>query len=236
MKKDIKIKKKLLLITSAFILIIGIAFTASSTFAKYYESAKVEGVTATIAKWGFTISVDTSKLFGDKYDKTGTVSSADDSIVVKSSGNVVAPGTSGYLTITINGSAEVASELAIKVGDEFKDIYLKTLETEDYYYPIKWRLSPKEGGNVGNATTGLAVNSLFTTWNINYQYEPGKKIESLVYKLEWEWPFEGGDNVKDTILGNFASGNQDTSIYEAVTEIIIPTISVSVTQLKSLSD
>lgn len=227
-------KRKLFVIV-ALVLVIGFVVTASFTLAKYYQDASVEGVTAMVAKWGFTVEVDTDKLFGDKYDNSGTVTTSNDSLVVKSSDVVVAPGTGGYLTITIDGSALVAAEVAITVGTEFADIYLKTLEDSTYYYPIKWKLSPATGGTVGNATSGSDVASLFSAWNSKKEFKPGEKIENLTYRLEWEWAFDG-DNAKDTILGNWANNVKDQVKYEAVTKIVIPTITVSISQINELSD
>lgn len=153
-----KTKKRLGIVAIMLVLLLAIGATAGTTLARYISSAKVESQTATVAKWGYTLTADTSKMFGEKYGDAAEqlAKVVSDNAVVASarSKNVVAPGTEGSMTIQILGSSEVNAQLELDLTDAFSTIYLKKGATADgdkdngtvntgaiTYYPIKWAVA-----------------------------------------------------------------------------------------------
>ncbi|MCH5179845.1 MAG: hypothetical protein J1F32_01350 [Erysipelotrichales bacterium] len=246
MKKETK--RKALVVAGAIALIAAVGTTAGSTFAKYTDSAKATG-NATVAKWGFTLSVNADKLFGSMYDVSTEVVSTNDKntvVVGKDGAIVVAPGTSGSMNFSIKGRAEVDALVKVEIGDEdFKDVYLKGnegTEVEDVeYYPIEWKLSKTSGGAAEKVNNDKVAETI-DTWASETRYEAGTSADvDISYELEWRWVFEHGStpedkakyNGYDTILGKWANGTKDTTNYDANVTIALPTISLSVEQINT---
>ena len=116
-KKD---NRKSIFVIALLLLLVAVIGFGGYTMSKYISSKQEEGK-ANVAKWGFTVSTDTTKLFGKNY-VAGVVSNttADAATLsAKATGtyNVVAPGHSGSMTFTIAGSAEVKAQVKISVTD-----------------------------------------------------------------------------------------------------------------------
>ena len=141
--KNKQTKKRLGVLAVILMLIVAIGATAGTTLAKYIYSATVSD-SATIAKWGYTVSANTVNLFSTTYNAKKIVSGGD-SLDVNATANVVAPGTSndaannGEMTITLNGSADVAAKLTLDFSG-FKTVWLN-YNNEATYYPIKWYIN-----------------------------------------------------------------------------------------------
>ena len=252
MKKESK--RKVFVAAGALLLIGAVGATAGTTFAKYTNSANKGATSATVAKWGFTVSAK-GELFGKMYGSDTKVAASGDNAVIVSSGdyNVVAPGSSGSVTFTINGTAEVNAKISVVIGNEdFQDISLSKedsnpLDEEDdgfTYNPIKWTISK-------NGTTAAAAlkenedpETMLRGWaNDSKEYKANSESVNLTYTLSWKWEFENGDdNEKDTILGSIANAKADNdddelakyADYTAVTELKIPSIKVSVEQIQDV--
>ena len=112
-------KRKALIVAVMALLLVAILAMSVSTFAKYTTSATTGSNTATVAKWGFVVNAQAGGLFADQYG--GTDSGLADAYVsgdtvfvdANGSGNVVAPGTTGSLTFSITGTAEVRSQVTV---------------------------------------------------------------------------------------------------------------------------
>lgn len=193
------------------------------TFSKYVTSGKGSG-TAKVAKWGYTASVDTTKLFGEEYKlATTNVSKVDGTgahINVKADTagrNLVAPGTTGSMTFTVGGKAEVRALISTGLHPT-NDVVLKIKKTTDTAYteyrPVKWTL--KKGGTTvaENATLETIHGLIATDASINKEIAPGDELTSTTYELSWAWVFENnGETVADlsidqvdTILGQMEAG------------------------------
>lgn len=215
--------KRILIISAMLVLLIALLCFGGTTFAKYITSkdAKVEQVT--VAKWGFVVTVNTNKMFSDKYNagEIATIpGSGDPTVDVKASKKTVAPGTKGSMTIDVDGSAEVNAavsfaELATPVT--VSDVSLHNQADGDVttndYMPIKWTI--KRTGKVkdvavddftdmANKTLAECITELKKE---SYKLNAGDSVD-LTYTLEWEWAFSGGDtnDEKDTLLGYAANG------------------------------
>lgn len=222
--------KKTAVIVALLLALIALLCFGGYTFSKYVTSDKGSG-TAQVAKWGYTVNVDGSELFGKKYvfdgANTSTVNNdaAQVSVAASADNNVVAPGTSGKITFKVNGTAEVTSKLNIKI-DNVKEISLtakKTGVADEVYKPVKWTL--KKGGAVvvtDGTLADVAAKIAVTDTEIAANTNLGTDYE---YELSWEWVFEdaattvAGFTVDqlDTFLGQDAAASGDYT-FDKVTE------------------
>lgn len=194
-------KTRIVIIASMLLLLIAIACLCGTTFARYITKKDVPSTQATVAKWGFVVNADASKLFSDKYDNTGVASASGTSVVtVKANNKVVAPGTKGEVTFRIEGTAEVLAQvdIAVSADADTKEVVLKKGET-DVHKPVKWTLwtgTKGEGGAMSYTEVAAAkdtdlatVLSTLTTQNTTNFIDANTDC-ALFYKISWEWAFE----------------------------------------------
>lgn len=225
-KTERKNNRKTAVIVALLLALVALLCFGGYTFSKYVTSGKGSG-TAKVAKWGYTASVDTTKLFGEeyKYDATKTASTVNGTganLTVKADTtgkNLVAPGTTGSMTFTVGGKAEVRALLSMGIdAHTYKDVVLKIKKNGDTdyteYHPIKWTLK-KDGSTVAGAenVTLAKIADIIHNDAINKTYGPNEELTSTTYELSWAWAFEGAGNVADltidqadTILGQMANG------------------------------
>lgn len=175
------------------------------TFAKYTSSGSADDK-ATVAKWGVAVT-GTADTFKETYAKN------DDSFTlaantVVSTGDVVAPGTSGSMAaFTITGTPEVAVNVkfegTLELGGNWKDA------GGNYYCPIEITVGTTtfKGTDYGSADAFESdVNAKIATFTNNYEANTDlSTIGSDAPAISWKWTFEGNDDVKDTYLGNKAA-------------------------------
>ena len=240
-KSERKNNRKTAVIVALLIALVALLCFGGYTFSKYVTSGKGSG-TASVAKWGYTANVDTTKLFGEeyKYDAAKTASivngtGANLTVKADTAGrNLVAPGTTGSMTFKIKGQAEVKALIAMGITPEH-DIVLKVQKTggeEIVYNPVKWTLK-KNGVVVTGAenTTLHAVAATFHSDPVVGLKNAGDVLAETTYELVWAWAFEGTEtftgitvNELDTILGRRANdagytAYGDWTINEVCTEI-----------------
>lgn len=245
-------KNKMMRIAS--VLLVAVLLTTSiisGTFAKYVTTSSVTN-SATVAKFGVTVSAS-GDLFKDTYttDATTGVTGDTDTLSVKSSQKVVAPGTKNDtgLTLAVTGTPEVDVQLTVTVADSFKEVFLKkanglpdktgageTFDLADDYYPVKFTLTQtKDGsstplvtkGNLTAVKSALAGISAYANAGDNL----AEKIGTLT--LTWEWAFDGGNDKADTLLGELAA-NASAAELTADTDYSLNTnleVSITVTQV-----
>lgn len=243
-KSERKNNRKTAVIVALLLTLIALMGFGGYTFSKYVTSGSGTG-TAQVAKWGYTIEVDGSNLFGKNYKFDGVSSKATTdtrNLTVMASGdyNVIAPGTTGSMTFMIKGQAEVKALVSLGITEAvheegIKDIVLKVQKAggeEIVYNPVKWTLL-KNDAEVTNAkkTTLTAVAAAFHDDAVNGLKEAGSVLAKTTYKLIWEWAFEGTEtftgitvNELDTILGRRANDASyaaygDWTINDVCTEI-----------------
>lgn len=220
-----KNNKKTAVIVALLLALIALLCFGGYTFSKYVTSGKGSG-TANVAKWGYTASVDATKLFGEeyKYDAAKAASTVDGTganLTVKADTakrNLVAPGTTGSMTFTVGGKAEVRALLSMGIDvHTYKDVVLKIKKTGEAAYteyrPVKWTLK-KDGGavTVAENVTLAKVAEKIAEEGINKAYAPNEELAETTYELSWAWEFEGTGSVLDlsidqldTILGQMAA-------------------------------
>ncbi len=192
--------KKFMAIIAIVIMMGLIIGMGAITYSKYVTSHDAGTQTATAAKWGYVITADTGNLFGKNYgnanNNLATVTA--DGVAVKASGdaNVVAPGTTGSMTITISGSAEVKAKLKFE-GSVTNEIALGD------YKPVKWTL--KEGSN-DLVSKGTLDDVLTKLKGLNETLDANSSVLSYTYTITWEWAFEDSSDDNDTIIGYKSNG------------------------------
>ena len=219
--------KKLVVLGAMAALLTLIGVSGSQTYAKYVESTTVAGESATVAKWGYVASI-TGDLFGTMYVKDGTLSKVTTTesaaLTIKSlrtTGieDVVAPGSTGSMSIAVNGVSEVDTRLSIAMPTTVEDIFLydgTTLvdEIPAKYYPLQWTLSGTNLNVDGNtdtiAVSGTLEKCLNALSNLSATYQAGTRIE-LNVSLTWQWVYEAA---ADTKVLNLLTTTNDTDVLD----------------------
>lgn len=240
--------KKSVFVIALLLLLVAVIGFGGYTMSKYISSKSDNG-TASVAKWGFTVTANGDGLFGKeyKYDagKNASVvnTAAGATLTVKADNEEsrVAPGTTGSMIFSIAGTAEVKSKIEVSLtGNDVVLKYTTATVADGEYAPVKWTLKKKDatdpllnGGTFAQLTTELA--KLNATVDANGTYAGAGE-----YTIEWAWAFDGGNDALDTFLGAIANKpatttdgtNTYTKVEEGTHTAISFNLSVSVTQLK----
>lgn len=241
-KKD---NRKSIFVIGLLLLLVAVIGFGGYTLSKYVTKKDASG-SASVAKWGFTVTSETNNLFGKnyKYDTAKNSSVVTDdttaTLTVKASDteNRVAPGTSGSMTFTIAGTAEVKAKVAINMTVN-KDVVLKYTVGEaaaEEYKPVKWTLK-KNNANVDGAV-GVDLATIKTKLDTEADYAAGGAAINDVYTIEWAWAYESGKDELDTLLGWKASNTPVPEGYgyaivdEGTNTTIDFALNISITQEK----
>lgn len=207
-KRKILKSKKFLAVVSIALMLCLIGGMGTMTYSKYVTSKELGSQNATAAKWGYVITIDSSKLFGTDYTKGSTTNTA--TVVNKGAGvaviatgdaNVIAPGTSGSITITFSGASEVLAQLKISAKLDSEISY-------GDYKPIKWTIN---GGEFTNQTVEFGE----TDYGFTKTLDAGKSKINISYTISWEWAFEGNDT-EDTLIGYKANGKSFNELPDVI--------------------
>lgn len=229
-KKD---NRKSIFVIGLLLLLVAVIGFGGYTLSKYVTE-KNKGGTASVAKWGFTVTSDTNNLFGSdyKYDDSKSNSVKTDAagatLTVSAStptsgtrSNLVAPGTTGSMTFEIGGTAEVKAKVVINMTVN-KDVVLKYTVGEaaaKEYKPVKWTLKKLNANstyevvqnadgeslkNVPLAKIAAELNTYGAPVDANGTY-----AHAGSYTIEWAWDFDangvGTNDALDTFLGKIAN-------------------------------
>ena len=253
-KSERKKNKKTAVIVALLLALVALLCFGGYTFSKYVTHGNGTG-TAKVAKWGYTVNVDTSGIFGEKYKKVAgdfsTITAAPDGLTVKAESagrKLVAPGTTGSMTFSVGGKSEVRARLYMGITPN-EDVVLKIKkgeEAEIVYNPVKWTLT--KNGNPVDGAQNVTLIDIANKLNhepvsVGGTYEAGTELPETVYELSWAWAFEGTEtfagitvNELDTILGQRANDAAFTyagwTINKAVTSIEF-VLDIKVEQLAS---
>lgn len=203
-KKENKTMKKGLTIAALALLLGVVGYTGGQTFAKYVAETGHETESATVAKWGIVLTAQ-GELFSDEYGVSSSTLATKDgtTLVVDSvaSAKVVAPGTTGSMTLTVSGAPEVNYEVTYTKKADCKDIFVpaNTVAGVDKdYYPIIW--------TVNNGSTSKEFNQIADVHTyLGQQLHSGEVIAANVaignpttYTISWAWAFDGAYNFNGT--------------------------------------
>lgn len=237
-KKD---NRKSIFVIALLLLLVAVIGFGGYTLSKYVTK-KSETGSASVAKWGYTIEANADKLFGTKYtfdNKNSVVTDSNAKLTVAASDaktNKVAPGTTGSMTFSVKGTAEVLAQLSISMTEvqDVKLVYKKGTDGADTEYaPVKWTLTKNNnvvsvklnesdenvtelrGVSLAAIQKGLATVSTITP--------NAAKIDDT-YTISWVWDFENKTanatseqkeetDSLDTLLGMVANaGTHDVAV------------------------
>ena len=211
--------KKSVFVIALLLLLVAVIGFGGYTMSKYISSKSDNG-TASVAKWGFTVKADATKL---------TVKASD------AGSKVVAPGTTGSMTFGFGGTSEVLAKFTFNL--QVNDISLAYTKdaAAGTYSPIKWTLND----GTTNVVDGGTIEQVKTALNKEVVLDPGATLENKNYTLTWVWDFESSaeNNKLDTYLGKLANGDTVTE-YEGYTKTAANTtlsleLDISVVQLQN---
>lgn len=106
---------------------------------------------------------------------------------------VLAPGTGNTYEFALKNTGNVSLDYTMEMEAYFSH--------EAYTIPVNARVVDYQGnylaGSAGEMAEAMALNGVEQSGVISAGYV-------YPYTLEWEWPFESGDDAYDTMLGNLA--------------------------------
>ena len=203
-----------------FMLVILLTAIVSGLYARYTAKNDNDSPTASAAVWGFDVSVDGSKMFSEHYQGgvNATVGLGDSSYDVRAQmgGTVIAPDTSGYMTFSVKGMAEVDARVILRAtGGDVTVTVNNGGGSSTVYRPILWSLAIIDG-----ETTEYVVNDgsleevLALMESLNPIIEAGNTVD-VEYRIEWEWPLETSEenNILDTVIAEYLAGKTIDSKY-----------------------
>ena len=176
--------------------------TFGGTYAKYITEVKGSD-SARVARWNINTTNNIKDLFASSY--TNVIDGTEEQ-------GVIAPGTLGTYSFTINGDVETSYTLSIVASgtDNVNGAI-------DGYNPIKYSfMRPNTGADKDINPTitidDMTFEELKTAIN---NIDDGSQIHKAgalsgdVYTIGWKWDMDG-DNEKDTLLGNLVSNENKT--------------------------
>lgn len=109
---------------------------------------------------------------------------------------VIAPGSKGCYTFTIQNTKDFPIEISWQLSDE-----------NQHKIPMQYRLKVESGYLYGSAKEWV-VGEKLDKYLIEDQLSPGEQRE---YALDWEWPFSTDEkqDQRDTELGNLAASGEN---------------------------
>ena len=209
-----------------------VAITGTITYSRYTDS-ETATMQATAAKWGFVLTVDATNLSGG--DSVAYAEEDNNGLSVVANRSMIIPGSSGSMTITINGTAEVASKFVFSLADGYEDIFLSG--EANAYYPIEWSVQSDmirdltDNGQdtakwawTSKSNLALMGEELYQATQLGaVAFPAGAVVNDLTFTFGWEWPYEreAGNsdyalkfNNLDSILSRLTLGSSLDSLLE----------------------
>ena len=111
--KNILKSKKLITVMAMVLMVAMVIGMGTMTYSRYVATESMDTpASATVAEWGYVLSINSAAMFGSKYENNAVTTDGDGSeLDVNAAAAVVAPGSSGSMTITLSGNAEVLAEI-----------------------------------------------------------------------------------------------------------------------------
>ena len=209
----------------------------SGTFAKYVTSASADQ-TARVAKWGVTITPDTTNsgflaqyavTDGGNYDDDTTLAAkfinsvaSSDSSDATTGTKVLAPGTSGDIfKATLTGTPEVLTKIEYTDVDVTLSNWEVDTDGNSTTDPVfSFPVTIKVGGNPVTIAAGsdatAAAEAIETAIKGSPAYYAANTDLSTATlpSVSWDWTFSSSDDADeiDTLLGDAAAGSNAPSI------------------------
>jgi hypothetical protein len=186
--------------------------------AKYVSGGEDTSPEASITRWGFTANINGDNMFGEHYvgGEIETDTTLDDysyDVRAKAETTVIAPDTSGYMSFSVKGSAEVDAQVVLKASGG--DVKVTVKEDGYEYRPISWSLDVIDGANVTNEIKNGTLEELLERMEeLNPIIKAGNTVD-VEYRITWEWPLETGstpeekerNNTLDSVIAAYLARN-----------------------------
>lgn len=176
----------------------------SGTFAKYTTQASASD-TAKVAKWGVTV-VASNALFEENYTTDDTVETFSYtgvySVDAKDDTDVIAPGTKGSMTFSIDGTPEVAVNVKVEF-DKTEGTDLKMITLPAGIYKDYTKATYAEGETVAayNGTFTLTANYYPVLWTLK-RADTSSATKTVVTNME-NVTLQDVENYFDTLSVNY---------------------------------
>lgn len=183
------------------------------TMAKYVKTAPEKGGTAHVAAFGVSLAWQSNdSIFKKEYNTDDASVKGTIATSVKSSTDVIAPGTTGSVTLTFEGStaSEVAFNLKINISEEYSNNWGNG--EGGSYTPIVYEVTSTAKAN-NESIAGISGNSIAIDQNF-----PAGTILSGTITVTWSWPFEGNDKA-DTYMSGVPSATYSITANASATQI-----------------
>lgn len=211
--------KKNTMMRIASCLLIAVLMTTcviSGTFAKYTSTQDVADK-ARVAKWSFEVN-DTNiaktdidfELFGTVYDTTDNtaIDANKEGDISVNDGTIIAPGTWGYVDITLENTSEVSAMYAINYTLN------KTDAAESI--PLQFKVVKDEVPAPTLPVDGWAA----TLTNVD-AHETNTKLAhtdgTTTYRIYWQWAYEGDDTAAGIKASDDALNVADVTLTVSIT-------------------
>ena len=195
--------------------------------AKYVSGGGSESPEASVTRWGFTANINGDNMFGERYvaGEIETDTTLDDysyDVRAKAESTVIAPDTSGYMSFSVKGSAEVDAQVVLKAsGGDVKVTVTEGNSTYEYR-PIRWSLDVINGANVTNEISNGTLEQLLERMEeLNPVIKAGNSVD-VEYRVSWNWPLETGstdaeierNNTLDSVIAAYLADYTIDSKYD----------------------
>ncbi len=220
-------------------------FVVGYTFSKYVKSADNGAQTATVAKFGVTLSKE-GTLFAEDYEKQETATeSITYSVESSSTAKKLAPGTpngEGVGSLILTATIENTSEVAIELKSSILASSVTGWEVGGKAYePVRFTISKNDGaktyyydGTDWDSETAVTVAaSQFTTDIGATEYVAALTAKTVTYTISWVWAYEdntttylytnGTDYATAAEYTEMAEG-EDKDAYEVASNDVLDTI------------
>ena len=107
---------------------------------------------------------------------------------------VIAPGTANTYSFTLKNTGNVKLQYKMSTEVVFSD--------PDLHLPVNVRMKNYSGGYLCGDAETMEHASVLNSVTDSAELAP---FTNAIYHLEWEWPFESGDDAHDTMLGDLAT-------------------------------
>ena len=175
--------------------------------AKYVSGGGSESPEASVTRWGFTAIINGDHMFGEHYisgeiETDTTLDEYSYDVRAKANSTVIAPDTSGYMSFSVTGSAEVDAQVVLKASGGDVKVTVKEGGNKYEYRPIRWSLDVIDGANITNKVNNGTLEELLSVMaSLNPVIKAGNSVD-VEYRITWEWPLETGSTQEEKDLHN----------------------------------
>lgn len=194
--------------------------------AKYISSDTGDTPQASVTRWGFTANINGDNMFGEHYvgGEIETDTTLDDysyDVRAKAESTVIAPDTSGYMSFSVQGSAEVDAQVVLRASGGDVKVIVNEGGNKYEYRPIRWSLDVIDGANVTNEINNGTLEQLLERMEeLNPIIKAGNVVD-VEYRITWAWPLETGstpaeierNNTLDSVIAAYLAGYTIDSKY-----------------------